>query len=122
MRTLHLRSPEAIRTASTTTRRCAIERWDDGRLVASSTLWYEMPALARLPEDDDAEAFLLAAIMQAMVEGRTLVVHGTVSESLLSNLIEFRDAWHRWVPQQYARIDIESDRIRDLPAASEEAG
>jgi hypothetical protein len=74
--------------------------------------------MERLPPEDDAEPFLIATIMQAMVEGRSLTVHAAVSRTLLSNLTEYRDAWHCWLPREYARIDFESDTITD-PAPSD---
>lgn len=122
MRTLHLLLHESRRVNSTTTRCCTIERRDGTRLVESSVLWYELPILEGVPDDEDAEAFLMAAIMAGMTERRSVVVHGAVSRQLLSNLTEFRDAWHCWLPQQYARIDINVDQVRDPPPPQSNGG
>jgi hypothetical protein len=66
-----------------------------------------------VPNDNDAEAYLIAIILTAMAEKRTLKVHGSVSRTLLSNLTEFRDAWNCWLPDVYHNIDFEATTIDD---------
>lgn len=94
-------------------RRCRMERRDGERITSSEVLWYALPASTALPSEGDGEPYLLAYLMQAMREGRSLVVHGEVSRVLLSNLMEFRDAWCCWKPRHYAPIDFEADAILD---------
>ncbi len=104
--------PEAARRAGLgITRACRIER-HDGRLRAgSTTLWYSLPDLGAGEPEEPAEAYLVAAMVQAMSEARALRVHGAVSAELLDNLTEFRDVWHRLDPNRYARIELSAERV-----------
>ena len=67
-----------------------------------------MPRIPVLPRDDDAEAFLIMALMPAMAEGRSLIVEGAVSDQLLSNLAEFSAAWHNLDASKFKPIEIHS--------------
>jgi hypothetical protein len=58
-------------------------------------LWFRSSTDIAFPEDADCDAYVLAALMDAMREGRTLLVKGSVSDTLLSNLSEFQAAWSR---------------------------
>ncbi len=73
----------------------------------------------RPPDDNDCDSYLLDTIMDAMSEGRDVVVRGSVSLGLLSNLIEYQSAWNKWLPETYSNIDIKVDSIRKekLPAS-----
>jgi hypothetical protein len=116
MRSLVIHPPQTESIAGGWRRSCRIERLDDGRPAASDSLWYELPESVPPPPEADAEAFLLATIMVGMAEGRSIRVRGATSRTLLSNLTEFRDAWHAWVPNRYQRIDFEPDEVIDAPA------
>jgi hypothetical protein len=91
-----------------------VERWDGQVCISTDVLWYELPALSNLPEIEDVEPFLIATIMAGMHESRTIVVNGAVSALLLSNLAEFQDAWHSWLPSRYTHVDINAEHIWDL--------
>ncbi len=104
--------PEPERRAGLgVTRACRIERYDGRSCVGSTTLWYSLPDLGGGEPTEPAEPYLIAAIVQAMVEGRTLRVHGPVSAELLDNLTEFRDAWHRCAPETYAAIGLTAEPV-----------
>ena len=110
MRTMHVHVESSLRQGQLI-RRGVIERKEGERLSSSVTLWFELPVLSREPREDDGEAFLIATLMQAMAERRDLFVHADVSSELLSNLLEYRDAWHCWLPQEYARVEFGSRSV-----------
>lgn len=91
-------------------RECVLRRFDPSG-TSDAHLWYELPA--RLPSiaPDDAEPFLIAAIMDAMLENRPLHVHGRVSFQLLSNLHEFMAAWSKWFPNVYHIVETSADSV-----------
>jgi hypothetical protein len=92
-------------------RTCRIERAGPGASVPAAALWFSLPDLGAGMAAEPDEPFLAAALVQAMAEGRDLVLHGAASAELLGNLLEFRDVWHRWAPQRYARIGIDADTV-----------
>lgn len=65
------------------------------------------------PEEKDCDSYLLAVIMDAMAEGRDIVVNGSVSLGLLGNLVEYQSAWNKWLPETYSIIDIKVDSVRE---------
>ena len=113
MRSLNIYCNDTIKDSEIVIRSCTLEAKDGERLSSSTVLKYELPATIGLPDDNDAEAYLIATILKAMAEKRTLKVHGSVSKTLLSNLTEFRDAWNCWLPDLYHNIDFEATNIDD---------
>ena len=113
MRSLDIYCNDLVKDNERSIRSCTIESKDGNRIISSKVLKYELPRSILLPNDDDAEAYIIATIMLAMAENRTLKVHGSVSRTLLSNLTEFRDAWNCWLPDVYHKIDFEATTIDD---------
>ena len=113
MRTLDIHCNDLIKNNDRIIRGCTIEARDGNRIISSKVLNYELPSSIIPPDDNDAEAYLIAIILTAMAENRTLKVHGSVSRKLLSNLTEFRDAWNCWLPDVYHNIDFEATTIDD---------
>ena len=111
MRSLHIYPNESTIIKDRKIRICTIEAKDGNRITSSKVLQYELPSSIIMPEDNDAEAYIIATILLAMAENRTLKVHGSVSRTLLSNLTEFRDAWNCWLPDVYHRINFEATTI-----------
>jgi hypothetical protein len=107
-------APRVVR-AGQTIRQCSVIRLDEGKRVRKDTLWFEMPERHGLFEDDDCDVYLIAMLMDAMTEGRELVVKGAVSQRLLSNLTEYQAIWSTWVPEVYHEVAIEVDRFRVIP-------
>ncbi|HEY8106070.1 MAG TPA: hypothetical protein VIE46_08165 [Gemmatimonadales bacterium] len=107
---MHLWPEPEARSGPGVLRACRVERKDGAPKTGAVTLWYSLPdlGLGQRPEPD--EPFLIAATIQAMAEGRDLVLHGTASAELLGNLAEFCEAWHRWRPQTFARVDIGAEQ------------
>lgn len=92
-------------------RSCVVERQTDGKITSQDTLWIEMPPLTTMPPEDDAEPFMLMALLPAMAENRELQVEGAVSARLLSNLTEFRDIWHSLNPRHFYPIEFSSSQL-----------
>lgn len=101
-----------------TIRHSCILRRIGGSDQGDTPLWYELPASLPQISPDDAEPFLIASVMEAMGENRTLHVTGSVSYLLLSNLHEFMVAWSKWVPGTYHVVAIEAASIRLRPSPS----
>ncbi|MDH3347171.1 MAG: hypothetical protein OEM02_03595 [Desulfobulbaceae bacterium] len=100
-------------------RRCSVIRRDNGVNLSEKELWFRLPCSIALPDDSDCDSYLLAVFMDALKEGRRIVVHGSVSGALLSNLVEYQSVWHKWLPDIYRVVDIQVDRVREgvCPAA-----
>lgn len=93
-------------------RQCQIHRSDNGKLVHKTDLWFEIDNFIDPPDDYDCDSYILATLMDAMKEGRDIVVEGSVSEILLSNLVEYQSAWNKWLPDTYRIVDIHVDSVR----------
>lgn len=94
-------------------RRCNINRVDGDTQVSQKELWFRFSKQIDPPEDKDCDSYLLAVLMTAMTEGRDIIVKGSVSLGLLSNLIEYQSAWNKWLPETLSIIDIKVESIRD---------
>ena len=93
-------------------RSCIIRLSSNDKIKSEKNLWIEYPSTIQLPEPTNSDSYLLAAIMPAMNLGANIYVHGSVSHTLLSNLIEFQRIWLRWCPETYQKISIKADTIR----------
>jgi hypothetical protein len=93
-------------------RRCLIkERHASGEAIEKE-LWFLYPAGLPMPEDDNCDSYLLAALLPAMQLKADITVYGSVSSELLANLTELQYVWQKWCPEQYFLIDIKVDHIR----------
>lgn len=95
-------------------RRCTINRVDGDVRISQEDVWFQFSKSILSPDDKDCDSYLLAVVMGAMVEGRDIIVKGSVSGGLLSNLIEYQAAWNKWLPEIYSIIDIKVDSIREV--------
>lgn len=100
------------------TRKCEIERYDEGESVSTQILWFEFDLAIDFPDDKDSDSYLLAILFDAMHENRNIIIKGSVSGKLLSNLVEYQAAWHMCFPRIYQRVEIVADEIREneMPA------
>jgi len=90
--------PEAPKAAGDTiTKQAVIELPANNREV----LWYRIPLSWENALTESSDPFAIATVFVAMRLGADLRIHGTVSPSLLSNLEEFRQLWHCWMPHMY---------------------
>lgn len=95
-----------------TRRSCILQRLSGETIEDQDVLYFDLSSTIPLPEDDDCDSYLLAALMDAMGEGRNIEVYGSVSRSLLGNLVEFQAAWHKWLPDMYQLVGMEATRLR----------
>lgn len=94
-------------------RRCKIIRVNGDAQISQKELWFQFPKSIEPPEDIDCDSYLLAVLMDAMKERRDIIVKGSVSLKLLSNLIEYQYAWNKWLPESFNIIDIKIESTRD---------
>lgn len=111
MKSMHLLPLTHRNTGEKITRTCQIQRFNGGELVDERELWFEFDSIAEIPKDEDCESYLLSMVMDAMAEGRDVIVHGSVSRELLSNLVEYQSAWNSWLPETYARVELAADEL-----------
>jgi hypothetical protein len=94
----------------------AVEKPDGSRW----RLWYRLPAPHRGALSESGDSFLLGVLFRAMETATDVKVHGAVSPSLLSNLVEFQRAWACWRPGVYTPVDLSADVEREDPRAESE--
>jgi len=82
-------------------------------------LWYRMPIEQAPIRVTSLDTFLLTALFPAMERADRLWIHGTASPSLLIHLMEAQAAWHRWRPDRYHVVDIQSDHVEESPLPDE---
>jgi hypothetical protein len=92
-------------------RACEIKKYDDDILIDKKNLWFELAYIESYPEDKDCESYLIAMLLEAMQENRNLIVHGSVSRELLSNLTEYQSIWNKWLPETFHLVDIQVEII-----------
>jgi hypothetical protein len=90
-------------------RRCGITRFDDDVAVDRKEVWFRFSQQIDPPDDDDCDSYLLAVLMDSMHEQRQIIVKGSVSGLLLSNLVEYQTVWHKWFPDDYRPIQMHVD-------------
>lgn len=94
-------------------RRCVIKRIDDNIQVNQKELWFKFTKTTIPPADDDCDSYLLGILMDAMKEERQIIVQGSVSKQLLSNLVEYQAVWNSWYPNLFKLVDIKVNKVRD---------
>lgn len=95
------------------TRYCKIIRIENETPVDERILWFKLDKSVTPPQDKDCDAYLLAIILDAMKEGRDVIVKGDVSGELLSNLVEYQAVKNMWSPEIYHLVNISVDSVRD---------
>ena len=96
-------------------RSCFFTRTNKGKESKKQCLWFEFPHIESIPADNDCDSYVIALLMLAMKENRTIIVNGSVSHSLLSNLTEFQYVWNKFDNKEYEIIDIIPTSIKDCP-------
>jgi len=113
MKTLRIEPLLSESNGLTVRRACRVTRRDGGETVDQSVLWFLLPAGLSYPDDTDCDGYLLTMLMDAMSEGRSVSISGSISADLLSNLDEFQGAWHVWMPDTYQIVPIDVDVVRE---------
>jgi len=111
MKVLELRPEPACTVDGWTRRACEVRRVDGNTPQSSHSLWFDVPPEAPAWDDADAEPYLIACLMLAMHEGRSLRVRGRVSRTLLENLEEYAAFWVTTAPARYQRVTVEVDEV-----------
>lgn len=93
-------------------RSCLIKESNIGVESINKELWFLYPADLPMPEDNDCDAYLLAALLPAMQSKADIIVRGSVSKELLTNLTELQYIWHKWSPEEFFIVDIKVDIVR----------
>ena len=75
--------------------------------------WFLYPTGLPMPDDDDCDSYLIAALLPAMQLNSDITVHGSVSLELLSNLTELQLVWKKWCPELYFSVEIKVAQIRE---------
>ncbi len=78
-------------------------------------IWFRLPSDHLPAITGTMDSFVLAALFSAMSAAADLEIHGEVSPSLLSNLVEFQKAWSLWLPLKYHPVDFSADTEREQP-------
>jgi len=94
-------------------RHCSIIRMDNSTNISHLDLWFQFSSAITPPDDSDCDSYLLAMLMDAMAEQRNIIVKGSVSKLLLSNLVEYQAIWNSWLPHVYSPVEIIVESIRD---------
>lgn len=92
-------------------RSCKIKRFNEDGTSTETKIWFQLDKSIPLPQQDDCDAYLLAMVMEAMKENKTIEVKGSVSKQLLENLVELQAVWNKWKPNIYSCIDIIVDKV-----------
>ncbi|RZS39978.1 hypothetical protein EV673_1735 [Limnobacter thiooxidans] len=101
------------------TRRCLIKRIHNGAVESETEVWFKFDQSVNPPADDDCDSYLLAVLMDAMKENRRIEIKGSVSKTLLGNLVEYQSAWNKWLPDTYHHVEVLADQVReDKPPVS----
>jgi hypothetical protein len=116
-KTLHLWPEEITQSGDDITTGFTLEGPDEGR----KSFWYRLPAAYRDSLAPSCDPYVLAALFPAMTAPADLVVHGSVSPSLLYNLMEYQSAWVMWERDRYASIDIRADSEAEQPMVATSA-
>jgi hypothetical protein len=103
---LHIWVEEPVSDADGTTFSAVIEDPVNGR----QTLWYKLPSQSAKLACNSFDAFIVANIFLIMKAGADCNFHGTLSPSLLRNLVEFQSAWAAWRPERYKQVEISADK------------
>lgn len=114
--TFHLIPQPIRRSSAEQIRSCRVQITGGHRDSTDRELWFSYPPDVAMPDDADADAYLLASLLPAMKEGADIRVAGSVSRELLANLTELILVWAKWCPSIYSRVNISVDCVRDHDA------
>lgn len=77
------------------------------------TLWYKVPEQFHSWVTESADPFLVAVIFLASEHNADIVVRGSVSPSLISNLSKFLSQWQEWQPWRLNVVEITADTLSE---------
>lgn len=68
---------------------------------------------------DRGDHALAVALLVGMRQGWDIAVEGVVSPTLLANLEQLQRIWHRWCPEQYARVGLSSSAEAEVVSVAD---
>lgn len=90
-----------------------LEASRDGAPVWSKEITFAVDAPFEVPDLANADPFVVAALFPALSVGGILRVHGTVSRTMLRNLLDFQSAWCLVAPDHCFPFAVEVAAIDD---------
>jgi hypothetical protein len=81
-------------------------RFDRPGLDVPASVWFRFPEAYRPHLNEDADPFVVAMMMPAMLLGENVVVEGRVSPRLAHGLREYVTAYAQWWPGKIAPVDV----------------
>ena len=106
--------PQALQVTDEGQRRsCVIKETSASGDCTEKELWFIYQLGLPMPEDDDCDAYLLAAFLPAMKQQADITVHGSACAQLLANLVELQYVWNKWCPELYFLVEMEVERVRE---------
>lgn len=84
-------------------------------------IFHEAEGMTPLGDSTPLDGHVLLVLLHAMVQKKTLRVHGPLSRTMVRNLEELQLIWQRWRPDRYHHIDILPDSIIDCARGPERA-
>lgn len=94
-------------------RSCLIKEVSASGESTEQELYFWYPAGLPMPDDEDCDSYLLAALLPAMKLNAVIIVHGSASKQLLANLAELQHVWRKWCPDLYFSAEIKVENIRE---------
>ena len=76
-------------------------------------VYFKFPKKFENDLTDRADPFVYALIFLMMQEGGTFEIECNVSKSVIDNMIMFARIWHLWRPDNYKKIEIVAQQIKD---------
>ena len=86
-----------------------------GASLWTKEITYAVDAPFDVPDMATVDAFVVASIFPTMEVGGTLRVHGTVSRTLIRNLMDYQSVWHLAGPEYCRPFALEVAAIDDTP-------
>ena len=81
--------------------------------IPRTLLWYRLPDQYESAITRTCDPLVVGILFKAMRTSSDIIVHGTVSPSLLVNLEEFNAAWSDWLPKRFSNIDIYTEEEKE---------
>lgn len=109
MREIHIYPEDPVSDGQSLTRSVRIEKLRG----KTKRLWHRFPLEYAPMLTDSMDPFVIGTIFLAMRNRANLVVHGTVSPSLIRGLSEYQAYWYCVARKKYARIEITADELKE---------
>ncbi|HVJ32049.1 MAG TPA: hypothetical protein VND94_02945 [Terriglobia bacterium] len=83
----------------------------DDRDRRDLAIFFDLLDERNLPIPRALDGFVFGIVFYAMRLGQDIRVHGAMSAAALRNLREFQEAWVRWKPSRYNKVEIIPDTV-----------